>query len=139
MNYPRMALAAVVALVAYMAIGTVLFAVLPYLKQEYMKYPAVYRNQQGQLSHMPFGTLGMLLSIVALVVLYAWTFRPGFGVREGLLFGVLIGIYSVGSFVLHNFVNLNIGMRLTAYSSLAYLLEWTVVGAVIGLLYRPLP
>jgi hypothetical protein len=36
-------------------------------------------------------------------------------------------------------VNLNIGLALTAGQAIAYLIEWTIVGAVIGLIYRPLP
>jgi len=78
----------------------------------------------------------MLLSMVALAVLYAWLYKGGTGVKEGAIFGALIGVYSIGSFVLHNYVNLNIGLRLTVYSAIAYMLEWTVVGVVIGLIYR---
>jgi hypothetical protein len=42
----------------------------------------------------------------------------------------------VGSFVLHNYVNLNIGLRLTVVSAVVYFVEWTVVGIVIGAIYR---
>ena len=52
-------------------------------------------------------------------------------------FGALIGIFSIGSFVVHNHVNLNIGLRLTIQQAVAYFLEWVVVGVVIGLIYRP--
>jgi hypothetical protein len=34
-------------------------------------------------------------------------------------------------------VNLNIGMKLTLQQAVAYLVEWTVVGIVIGLIYKP--
>lgn len=110
---------------------------LPSLREEFLKYPAVYRSQQGQMSHMPMGMAGMLLSIIALAVLYALMFKTGFGAREGVIFGALVGVYSVGSFVLHNYVNLNIGWRITWFSAVAYMVEWTVVGLVIGLIYRP--
>jgi hypothetical protein len=46
-------------------------------------------------------------------------------------------VFSLGAFVVHNYVNLNIGATLTVYSGLAYLIEWTLVGIVIGLIYRP--
>jgi hypothetical protein len=49
-----------------------------------------------------------------------------------------VGAYAVGSFVLHNHVNLNIGLRLTLGQAVAYFFQWTVVGVVIGLIYRPL-
>jgi hypothetical protein len=45
--------------------------------------------------------------------------------------------FAVGSFVVHNYVNLNIGLNLTLQQAAAYFVEWTVTGLVIGLLYRP--
>jgi hypothetical protein len=35
-------------------------------------------------------------------------------------------------------VNLNIGLKLTLEQALAYFIQWTLVGLVIGLIYRPL-
>ncbi len=89
------------------------------------------------MSHMPTGMAAMLLSMVVLAVLYAKMFKGGSGVVEGATFGALIGLYAIGSFVLHNYVNLNIGLRITVVSAIAYLVEWTVVGIVIGLVYKP--
>jgi hypothetical protein len=37
----------------------------------------------------------------------------------------------------HNFVNLNIGWKLAVEQSVAYFVEWMVVGIVIGVIYRP--
>jgi hypothetical protein len=37
----------------------------------------------------------------------------------------------------HNYVNLNIGGKLTLQQVVAYFVEWLVVGIVIGLIYRP--
>lgn len=39
--------------------------------------------------------------------------------------------------MVHNYVNLNIGLRLTIQQSVAYFIEWVVAGIAIGLLYRP--
>src|SRR6266851_1240741 len=41
------------------------------------------------------------------------------------------------SFVIHNYVNLNIGLRLTLPQAVAYFAEWTVAGMVVGLIYKP--
>jgi hypothetical protein len=65
-------------------------------------------------------------------------YRGGSGAAEGARFGALIGLFAVGSFVLHNYVNLNIGLKLTLEQALAYFIQWTLVGLVIGLIYRPL-
>jgi hypothetical protein len=58
---------------------------------------------------MPFRMAAMFVAIVALTVIYAMLNQIDSGVLSGARFGALIGVYSVGSFVVHNFVNLNIG------------------------------
>jgi hypothetical protein len=65
------------------------------------------------------------------------TLRGSSTALDGVRFGALIGVFAVCSFVIHNHVNLNIGLRLTLGQAVAYFLEWTFVGAVIGLIYRP--
>jgi hypothetical protein len=79
----------------------------------------------------------MFLSILVLAVIYALAYRGGSGVAEGARFGALIGIFAVGAFVLHNYVNLNIGLKITLQQAAAYFTEWTIVGIVIGLIYKP--
>lgn len=137
MHYLRIGLASLAAFIAYMGVGALIFATMPFLKLEFLKYPAVYRSHEGQMSHLPIGMAATLLSIVVLTVLYARSYKVGSGLTEGLGFGVLIGIFVVGSFVLHNYANLNIGLRLTAISAVAYFFEWCVVGVVIALIYKP--
>jgi hypothetical protein len=137
MSVLRIGLAAVAAFVAYMVVGGLAFGLIPSLRTEFLKYPAVYRSAEGQKSHMAVGMPGMLLSMVALTVVYAMMYRPGYSVREGVIFGALIGIYAIGSFVLHNYVNLNIGLAITVQQSVAYFVEWLIVGLVISLLYKP--
>ena len=137
MNYGRMAIAVVCAFVAYMALGGAIFAAVPSLKAEFAKYPNVYRSHEGQMSHFPAGMFGIFLSISIMAVLYAMSYRPGSGLAAGAIFGVLFGLFYLGSFVLHNYANLNIGLRITVFSAVAFMLEWTVVGVVIGLIYRP--
>jgi hypothetical protein len=142
MNVGRIALAALGGFVAYFVLGGAAFGLLPWLKDEFLKYPAVYRNQQGQMSHMPAGMAAMFISIMALAVLYAMLCPDisGFaeGGRLGALFGTLIGIFAIGSFVVHNYVNLQIGLRLTVQQAVVYFVEWVAVGIVIGFIYRPL-
>jgi hypothetical protein len=137
MNFARIFLAGLGGFVAYFVIGGLTFAVLPWLKTEFLKYPAVYRSQEGIKSTMPFGMAAMFVAILALAVIYAMMYRDGSGAATGALFGVLIGVFAIGSFVVHNYVNLNIGLKLTVEQSIAYFVEWVVVGVVIGLIYRP--
>jgi len=137
MNFLRVALAALGGFVAYFIIGGLSFGLVPSLKTEFQKYPAVYRQPEGQMKYMPAGMAAMFVAILALAVIYAMLYQGGSGVAMGARFGALIGVFSIGSFVVHNFVNLNIGLKLTVQQSVAYFVEWVVVGIVIGLIYRP--
>jgi hypothetical protein len=134
MNITRIALASLGATVAYFILGGLLFAGSP-LKNEFRKYPAVYRTQEDMKGVWPIGMVGMLLSMVVLTVLYAMLCPDGSGIGAGARFGGLVGGFAVGSFVLHNHVNLNIGLRLTAGQAAAYFFQWIVVGVVIALIY----
>jgi hypothetical protein len=137
LNYTRVALSALGGFIAYFIVGGILFGVLPSLKNEFLKYPNVYRTQEGIKSVMPVGMAAMFVAIAALAVIYALIYQGGSGLAEGARYGALIGIFSIGSFVVHNYVNLNIGGKLTLQQSVAYFVEWLVVGMVIGLIYRP--
>jgi len=136
MNLSRIALAALGAFVAYFVLGGLAFGLLP-LKNEFRNYPAVYRSAEGIKSAMPVGMAAMFLSMLVLAVIYAMLYKGGSGVAEGARFGGLIGVFAVCAFVVHNYVNLNIGLKLTLEQAAAYLVEWIVAGIVIGVIYRP--
>jgi Protein of unknown function (DUF1761) len=136
-NLTRIALASIAAFLAYFAVGGLMFGLLPWMKNEYRKYPNVYRSQEGIKNTMPAGMAFMFLAIVVLAVLYAMLYQGGSGITEGARFGALIGIFSIGTFVVHNYVNLQIGIKLTVQQGIAYFAEWVIVGLVIGLIYRP--
>jgi len=137
MNISRILLAALGAFVAYFVIGGLSFTLLPSLRTEFLKYPAVYRSHGGIKSVMPAGMAAMFVAMLVLSVIYAMLCRGGSGIIEGARFGALIGVFVVCAFVLHNYVNLNIGLKLTLEQAVAYFVEWTVAGIVIGLIYRP--
>jgi len=136
MNYTRIVLAAVAAFVIYFLAGGLLFT-LPGMKTEFGRFPAVYRSAADIQRVFPIGMAAMLVAMLVLSFMYAKGYEGGSGVAEGLRFGALIGIFSVCAFVLHNYVNLNIDLRLTAFQPAAYLFEWILVGLAIGLVYKP--
>jgi hypothetical protein len=141
MNLLRIALAAFGGFAAYFVFGGLIFGLFPSLRNEFLKYPAVYRSQEGIMRHMPGGMAAMFVSIIALAVIYAMMYRGRSGVVEGVgfgaIFGALIGVFAMGAFVVHNYVNLNVGLTLTLQQAVAYLMEWLATGIVIGLIYRP--
>jgi hypothetical protein len=137
MNLTRVGLAALGGFVTYFVLGGLSFAVLPTLKTEFLRYPAVYRSQEGIKSVMPLGMAAMFVGMVVLAVLYAMVYQGGSGLFEGARFGTLVGLFAICAFVVHNYVNLNIGGKLTVQQSVAYFVEWVATGIAIGLIYRP--
>lgn len=135
MNFTRIALAALAALVAYLAVGSVFF-VIPAMREEFAKYPAVFRSGEAMNSVMAIGMLGTLLAIGAATTIFARMYPAGAGIPAGVRFGLTLAVLQLGSLVLHNYMLLNIGGRLSTLQGLAYMAEWFVVGVVISLVYR---
>jgi hypothetical protein len=138
MNYSSLALAALGGTVASFAFGFLVFWLVPGLIKEGHKYPAVFRAPEEMKTVMPFGLAGTFIAILVDAILFAMKHQGGSGAAEGARFGVLIGLFVVCAFVLHNYVNLNIGLKLALGQSVAYFFQWTIIGIVIGLIYKPL-
>ena len=136
MNYGRIALATVAGFVAYFAVGTAIFILVPQMINEARKYSALFRSREGMTARMPAIMAVTLIAILVLAVLYAMLYRPGSGLAEGARFGALIGVFVVCAFVVHNYVNLNFGPKLMLMQAGAHFVQWTAVGTVIGLLYK---
>jgi len=138
MNYSSLALAALGGTVASFAFGGLLFFLAPGLIKEAHKYPDVFRPTEQMKTVMPVGIVATFASILIVAILFTMIHPGGSGIAEGARFGVLIGIFVVCGFVLHNYVNLNIGLKLALGQAAAYFVQWTIIGIVIGLIYRPL-
>jgi hypothetical protein len=139
MNYSSLALAALGGTVASFAIGFLVFWLVPGLIKEAHKYPAVFRPAEEMKTVMPVGLVATFMSILVAAVIFAMMHQGGSGITAGAHFGVLIGAFVVCAFVLHNYVNLNIGLKLALGQAVAYFVQWTIIGIVIGLIYKPLP
>jgi hypothetical protein len=137
MNYSRLGLAALGGLVASFAFGFLVLWLVPALFDEARKYPAVFRPQEEMMTVMPIGIVASFIAILVVAIIYAMTPQGGSGITKGARLGVLIGIFVVCAFVLHNYVNLNIGLNLALGQAAAYFVQWTIVGIVIGLIYKP--
>ncbi len=138
MNYSRLGLAALGGVVASLAFGFLVFWLVPALINEGHKYPAVFRPKEKMKTVMPIGIVATFIAILVVAIIFAMIHQGGSGTTEGARFGVLIGIFVVCAFVLHNYVNLNIGLKLTLMQAVAYFVQWTIIGIVIGLIYKPL-
>ena len=63
MNYPRVVLAALAAMVAYFSLGA-LFFTRPSMRSEFVKYSTVYRSQEEMKTVMPIGMVGMVIGLI---------------------------------------------------------------------------
>jgi len=134
MNWTRIALSSVAALVAYFVYGGVVTGI--FLKKDYLPYAAVFRPADQIMKLFPFGIATTFFAIVVIAIVYARGINPDGGWVEGARFGALIGTFMMFAHVAHNYVNLNIGSKLALEMAVAELVQWTLVGIVIGLLYK---
>ena len=138
MNYSRLGLAALGGMVASFAFGFLVLWLAPALIKEGHKYPAVFRPREEMMTVMPIGLVATFISILVATIIFAMIHPGGSGATQGARFGVLIGSFVVCAFVLHNYVNLNIGLKLALGQAAAYFVQWTIIGTVIGLIYKPI-
>ena len=135
MNYGRLVLAAVVAMVVDLIYG---FAVYGKALEGFMAVaPGVFRPVDAVTQHLPAMFGGTLLGMLAATAIYAKGYEGKSGLGEGLRFGLLIAIFAAGYFNIAGSAVMNYGLKLAAIMSVAAVGEWLIVGATIGLLYKP--
>lgn len=138
MNYLRLVLAALGGTVASFAFGFLVLWLVPALFDEARKYPAVFRSKEEMMTVMPIGIVANFIAILVVAIIFAMIHQGGSGITQGARLGVLIGIFVVCAGALHNYVNFNIGLKLAVGQAVAYFVQWTIIGIVIGLIYKPL-
>ena len=136
MNYGRAAVAALVATLVYYMCG--FFTEGWLFRGDFAPYPAVYRSSDTVMRYMPLGIVFSFVASFAVAVIYARLAPESNRVIEGLRLGALIGVFVACAFVGTNYVILNIGGKLAFEEAAGSFVQWTLVGIVIGLLYRPL-
>jgi hypothetical protein len=136
MNYGRIVLAGVTATVVFFAYGFLVHGWL--IAKDYIPYPeGVYRSGDAAQSHMAFGLAGLFIAILVFATIYAKCCERGRGAGEGARLGLLFGIFMAGAFVGVNYATINIGGKLALELAASELVEWTLVGIVVGLIYKP--
>lgn len=135
MNYSRIALAAVAAWIVFFVVGGIVSGKLA--ASYYSPYTAVYRSRDAIMSRFPVGIAGMLMAMLVVAAMYAKGYEGGPGWKEGLRFGLLVGLFVVGAVVGDEYVTLNIGGKLALVMAAGRLFSWMIVGMTIGLVYKP--
>lgn len=107
------------------------------IAKDYIPYPeGVYRAGDAAQTHMPFALVGLFVAILAFATVYAKSCRT-VGARSGASIGFLFGIFMTGAFVAVNYATLNISGKLASELAVSELVEWSLVGTVVGLIYKP--
>jgi hypothetical protein len=134
MNYGRILGAAVGAAVVFFIYGFLVHGLL--IANDYLPYPVgVYRGGEEAKSHTPFGLAGIFVAILVFATVFAKGNEHGAG--AGARLGFLFGIFMAGAFAAVNYGTLHVSGKLALEIAASELIEWTLVGIVVGLLYKP--
>jgi hypothetical protein len=139
MNYPRLAIAAIVGTVVYFAWGYLIEGWL--IRDHFIPSQAVYRDISAMQKYMPLGLLSSLLAIFVMAVIYAKVsnaFGAVSGATSGAFFGLLFGVFAACIHPISNFVTMTIDTRLGLETTASCFVQWTLVGVTIALLYKPI-
>ena len=135
MNYPRVLLAALAALIVFFAWGFLTEGWL--IRKDFALSAALYRTSDLQMKYMPFGMASVLVALLAAVVLYAGWCGGTSGAMKGLQFGLLMGVLIACIHPISNLVTMNMDPRLGLEISVSTFIGWVLAGTVIGLVYKP--
>ena len=90
---------------------------------------------------IPLGVLSMVLQAAVVAYFYPFFYRGGPPALEGATFGLLLGVFMGSNAVLAEAGKNHVGSLRTwiALEGVYYLLQFTLVGLAIGLVYGSLP
>ena len=134
MNYGRLVAAAFAGTVVDAVYGFLVYGML--LAGEFGRYPGVYRPNDASPTFLMCMFCGIFVAILVAVVIYSKGIESNAGAAEGMRFGALIGVFVGVLFPSISYGTLNIGRKLTAMMAAAGLVEWILVGTIIGVVYR---
>ena len=136
MNYARAAVAALVGTLVYYMIG--FFTEGWLFRADFAPYSAVFRSSDTVMRYMPLGIVFSFIGTFVVALIFARLSSGSSRLVEGARLGLLVGIFVACVFVGTNYVVLNIGGRLALEEAAGAIVQWIIVGIVIGLIYRPL-
>jgi hypothetical protein len=136
MNYLSLALTTLGGTVASFGFGFVVMWLAPALFEASHHNPAA-RPKEQMMSVAPIGFGASIIAILVVAIIFAMTYQRGSGIAEGARLGVLIGVLAA-CHVANNYMSMNIGLNFALGLAATYLVQWTITGIVIALIYRPL-
>src|SRR5215471_7466404 len=110
MNYLRILLAALAALVTFFAWG--FFTEGWLIRKDFAASAALYRSTDMQMKYMPLGMASILVGLLMAVVLYAGWCGGTSGAVKGLQFGLLMGVFVACIHPISNLITMNMDKKL---------------------------
>ena len=135
MNYPRVLLAAVAALVVFFVYGFLVEGML--IRKDFALSAALYRTSDLQMKYMPIGMGSVLVGLVAAAILYAKWCGGASRAMTGLQFGLLMGVFTACVHALSNLLTMNMNLKLGLEITASTFVGWVLAGITIGLVYKP--
>ena len=135
MNYPRIVLAALAAMLVFFAWGFLTEGWL--IRKDFARSAALYRTSDLQMKYMPLGMASVLTALLAAVMIYAGWCGATSTAMKGLQFGLLMGVFVACIHALSNLVTMNMDLKLGLEITVSTFVGWVLAGIVIGLVYRP--
>jgi len=105
------------------------------LKDVYAETPNLWRTQSEMMSLFHWIIIGQALIVFSFVMIYASGFAGG-GVIAGIRLGILLEIAAIGMRLGMSAVQPVPG-KLIFYGSVSGLIEMIIVGAMVGVIYKP--
>ena len=136
MNYLRLGLAAIAAVLVFFAWGFLTEGWL--LRNDFAPSAALYRTSDLQMKYMPLGLASVLVGLLAAVVLYAGWCGATSGAMRGLQFGVIMGVFVACIHPISNLITMNMDAKLGLEIAASNAIGWVLAGLAIGLVYKPL-
>ncbi len=138
MNVIGIGLAALAGTVTYFLFGGILMGAMGgRLKDVYRPHAELFRPEDKIMKYFPFAITTMFLSIAVAATIFARIHPGGAGWMAGGKFGVAMGAFVVFGHVCHNFVTLNIGLKLTITTAALHFVQWILTCIAIALAYKP--
>lgn len=134
MNVPRLALATVVAWLVFLILHVLVGETLPaewYGPQRASLRPAEEAN-------LAFQTIVALVGFFAFAYAYVKGYEGGSGLWEGLRYGVLVAVMLVAFGLGWVYLTFPISARFAAVRAVETMLEFSLYGVIVGILYKPL-
>lgn len=131
-------IAAAAAFVVYNVMDFVLHGVLLAGVYQRPHYASLWNSQQVMAQRRLFGVLSYLIFVPIFAKIYAHGYEPDKpGLGQGLRYGLLAGLMLHGYHALMNYMVYPVSLKLALTWLAGGVFEFAVIGAVVGLVYKP--